>query len=424
MEYEILSAKEAKRQSIFFNKNTNLMSYKDKLGIIHTFGDKSSSQELIVGTTFSDLQTLVTESQLSPGTNYFITDNGVMLTALTESTLSSQGIRTQSVVHSDLYYNPDTASVAVGLGVWTPELAPLAGARVVWGGRVWINTSSAVGTADDTITLSAADWELEEGAEYYQQKTFNIEFDFVNNWISCQSDNQGNILSETFEKNSYWGVIGSLNFADYCDWGNLYIFNNTGSWIINNANQGVITDNTVVYIHNNYNSVDIFGNFSDQIFNNSNTGHISKNIVQYIRNNSCAAITQNVCQTIDENTNTGDIIFNRNGGVITQNSNPGDISTNSNTGNITLNSKGGTIIKNSNTGDISNNSGTGDIYFNTNNGDISGNENLGGIYTNSNNGQIGPTTDVTEEIFNNTNNGSILNGALTPGNINDVIVDK
>jgi hypothetical protein len=72
MNYEVKSAKEASLQEIFFDKNTNKLSYKDKYGIITIIGAGNITTNVVPVNNYSQFYNLLTTGQLVPGTWYSV----------------------------------------------------------------------------------------------------------------------------------------------------------------------------------------------------------------------------------------------------------------------------------------------------------------------------------------------------------------
>lgn len=316
---------------------------------------------------YSEIATLISENGLFPGALYNITDKGIYLKALSNNVLSSSGIRTMRVVKSE-YYVPATGI----LGVWNPSLTPTIGDVVVWGGKVWQNVTGLVGSITDDTTLNA-EWNLIPTATstYYFSKTFGCMYDLANDWVSKQWDDRGNVFSYDFITNLN-NTGYPYNPIDISDWGNEKILNNNCWYVFNNAVNNTIHANNLI----------------------------------------SGGIYLNICSgSIFKNTNLGDIAMNT-GNSIFQNSNAGDVAANNVSNSIALNS---------NLGNVSSNSCV-DILNNLNLGSIESNSNTAVIRFNSNSGSIANIGSANDNIFYNTNNGSIT--TTTTGDISDPIVNK
>lgn len=290
--------------------------------------------------TYSQLTTLLSNSDLIPNQNYFITDRGdqgIILTALKNNLLSINGLR---IMNCPVTYNV----VGSFKGIWkaTGTYAPFN--KVIWGGKVWGNISGLAGTALSDSALDS-NWTLIDKPTYglsdvnYIEKVFYIEYDLVNDWIYYQEDDKNNKIGFIYN------IAFPVNPIDLTDWNNPNIFNNQCNGIYNNSNGGAIYNNTNLgLIYNNTKG--------GTIYNNVNAGDI--------KNNS----------------NLGVIFFNSNYGDISDNEAPlNNIQVNSCKGGINDNSIDGNIVLNTNNGSIFlnfNTSGTCDIMNNNNNGNISG----------------------------------------------------
>jgi hypothetical protein len=288
----------------------------------------------IIPVSLSELQTLISDSELIGGRLYNITDRGIFLQALSNNTLSNEGSRVMRIV-KNTYYVPSGTT----LGVWYSGLTPSTGDTVVWGGRVWQNVAGNVGANVDDITLDS-EWTLiaTSNDTYYESKVFGCTYDLTNDWVSKQWDDRGNVFSYSYEYNQVSSVYPS-NPIETSDWGDERVLQNKCFFIFNNTFSSLIEGNNV------------FGG----VFNNIASGDISTNTNR-------GSISSNVCQSIN---------FNSNAGAINSNLITGDIIYNTNSGRISFCENSGDIKYNTNNGIIANiGSANDNIQYNTNNGDI------------------------------------------------------
>ena len=389
----------------------------------------------IVDITYAELSTLKSTSALSPGNRYHITDRDIWIDALSTSQLSIQGMRVMRVLQKTTY---DTYLL------FGQSSSYSIGDICIWGAKVWQNVTGNNGSYINQAELNS-DWADISTSDdlYYQTKSFEIDYDFDNDWISTQKDDRNNTITNTYIVDYSQNILDILgNPADITDWMAPDIFNNTCGCIVNNGQIEISGNNCLIGPISNNVSNTIRGNICPKgICNNSVNGAISNNICDSIYNNSANGILNNSCTTIGDNyvglishnTNRGPIIFNTTAENIVTNTNTGTISYNSNSGSITCNSNNGNIYSNSNTGAIENNSNSGGVMLNSNNGPILHNSNLGDIYGNntigyinfnSNNGAIFQNiqSSGTCNIYNNINNGDITGIRTT--DIFDSIVTK
>jgi hypothetical protein len=433
----------------------NTIQYNDNgdIFIVNSLGEVfpivGGGGEIYSEVTRAEAETLVTGSTLEPGNFYKITDRGdqgILLQATSTNTFAPEGVRYMLVPTT---YEQITLGPNTWLGIWYSGLTPVIDDLVIWGGHVWRNTSGSVGSADDDITLNAADWTVVPkasfGAGEYISMHFPIIYDFTNDWIAKQWNGAGNIMGIDFQTQSIYSF--PYNGCDVTDWNMATMpgvfFSNTAVAIFNNAlcsdirwnkNEFTIKNNVLcTSINQNTNPVDISANNGlvgggIVIEKNSNRSGISDNggnVRRIVGNLNDGAIQTNTGGNIQWNTNSGGIDNNTNTGNIEQNSNNADISSNSNGGNINFNSNAGVIsgntnsgavIRNSNVGVIRNNSTVGAIQDNSNMGDIESNSNLNGVTGNSNVGKIfANSNDGT--ISNNSNKGDINSNAAPLGDI-------
>ncbi len=347
--------------------------------------------------TYSGAQTLVSSSDLEPGSFYKITDRGdqgILLQALSENEFSPVGIR---YMLCPATYQQTTYGSFYWLGIWNPQLTPSSGHRVIWGGQVWINVTGNPGSAVSPTNLDVINWVLVSKSSFsnneYVPRKFGVVYDFANDWISKQWDENGNYFGVDYLSNQ-----NDLNYPfNPCD---------ISDWNIPSASP-------VLLLLRNNKVTGVWNNAGLQACsNNSNAGEISANkLCAVINNNSNAGKIfgngdGNVEMNIQENSNNGDISGNTGGGLIRGNSNNGGIVDNIVSSSIDFNSNKGDIFQNQCGAGIEKNSNGGSINLNTNNG---------GINNNSNGGNIGLNTPATSTISFNTCPRNIVNDDFTGG---------
>jgi hypothetical protein len=265
--------------------------------------------------TRAEAEALVDTSGIEVGAQYFISDRGILLIGVSQDTFSSFGSRLMPIVLPS-YYGPSFP--AGHLGIYDTTLTPSIGNTVLWGGRVWENTSGNVGSIVSEITLSPLDWAqiATSNTTYYVEKVFSITYDFQNDWVSSQSDDQGNTFGIPFDLETT--LTYGYNWCDLSDWGKPFMlrnicygaFNNKGILVVNNKIPGHISENggDVVFntnlgdIHQNAATVGYNSN-SGRIYNNSNTGGITHN-----KNNGQIANLGATVTDVQYNTNNGEIV--------------------------------------------------------------------------------------------------------------------
>jgi hypothetical protein len=126
------------------------------------------------------------------------------------------------------------------------------GNYVIWGGKVWVNTSGHVGTADDMFTLSAADWNevtytFDSGdvnygiSGQYNLAIDEIEYDYENDLIVYRKEAEGsNEVRTSLSVND----ILTINPIKAFQWGNPFDYSVTNrgigaQTIINSLNENV-----------------------------------------------------------------------------------------------------------------------------------------------------------------------------------------
>lgn len=334
----------------------------------------------LVEITYSELDALKTAETLVPGTFYKITDRGdqgIVIQALSTTELSQQGVR---FMNCPITYQ----TTGLFLGVWHTGLTPVAGEKVIWGGKVFVNRFGNVGTVETDVKLHGDDWTEVSKPAYgetnanYTTLQFSVIYDFENDWIAKQWDKYNNVLGCDYATEQEFAGFG-YNPTDISDW----------NMATNPAN--IFTDNNCYGVYNNATGDTIERNICFSIYENTCSGSIVNNNISHLN-----SISKNTCSSIYKNKNNGTISLNTNTNEISHNINNGFIQLNSNTGAIT---------------------------YNRNNGNISTNSNTGSINRNSNNGHIQGCEAPCTNINDNNNNGYILNYA-TVGALTDTIVNK
>ena len=212
--------------------------------------------------------------------------------------------------------------------------ASLNGKYVVYGGKVWINTSGTIGSEVDFLALSSLEWELipVTDLDYYELKTLDVLYDFTSDFISEYKDNKGNTVTTNLSDGTTYG-FGNSRFI--CDWNapnlrnnqiTVACLNNAGLLVlgsvynpanISHNNNSAIVNNSCPVIKNNYVGI-ISTNLSLEISSNKVTDTISGNTVQKITENIVlVSIIGNVASeilksevTISNNFVTGSINYN------------------------------------------------------------------------------------------------------------------
>ena len=382
-------------------------------------------------------ETAISGDLLIPGALYKITDRGdrgIFLTAISTNQFSTEGIRVMLVPFT---YDADVSLIPME-GLWHPNLAgtlPSPGVYVAYAGFVYQNLNGNIGAPadmDDAFSpLDPAEWDIIPKSSFsageYVEKIFGVNYDFTNDWIAKQWDNNGNEIGYPFPG-------PSPNPVDYTDW-NIETRVSLYSSFKNNKSQGAICGNSGyigggdTVIENNviYGTINgIVGNYADSdVYIKDNTA------LNILKNGSGTSIEVkiygNIVSTIDGyrsiryNDGAGGLIIaNNKSGVIDGNVSEGprlSINDNivsdgitSNTGNIT--SIIGNIL---NKGLIVSNTTSSIHYNHVLQGNISDNSNDGGVYNNlisesgitvnSNGGII--SGNVCSYISNNSFNGYI-----------------
>ncbi|MBV1952600.1 MAG: hypothetical protein KUG64_10465 [Cycloclasticus sp.] len=244
----------------------------------------------------ADLYTLRDNSELVTGNTYFAQDEGLFLTAASESVISNIGSRIMRVLLPSVYTTYDLHNEVDSYSINDIRR---------WGGRVWIALTAGTSVPDDYKTLPSADWELLTSDTYYIDKIFKIKYSEELAAVTEQSDENGNIVvyNDVDDVTAYTLGDGFL----YSDWSDERIVNNTCSIFVNNEvgeisgniSRGIVGNILAGSITNNTNKGDIIFNTENagselNIFDNANNGSIK-------RNNATSIIS------INENLNNGNI---------------------------------------------------------------------------------------------------------------------
>jgi len=216
---------------------------------------------------------LMNGSLVIPNMLYYVTDRGWYLEGITSTEFSIDGHKVERVVKAEYY----TADLGVKRGVWNPSIMSASvGFIVVYGGKVWINTTGNLGSATDIFTLSN-DWTVSNSNTYYENKILKIHIDYRNNWVFRQEDDKNNIISISKEDFSTFG----LNRV-WADWSMPNFYDNHVGLVLNNAANKSLT------INSNRGVGDIIGNYGSII-----RGNILKTRMG-ILSNSCSNIKENI----------------------------------------------------------------------------------------------------------------------------------
>lgn len=353
--------------------------------------------------TYANLITKYNAGTLSPGVTYridmnanYIGDYSIWIDALDVNKLS-HSCKLGMTIISNSGYLPGYSSPT--LGVWKTNLVPTIGGVCVWGAYLWTNLTGNVGSVVDDKTLDSTNWSRVSGSNYvkmgssfYVYKTFDIEYDFVNNIVDEIRDDRGNIVVQDISRNSMNWAMTDWGYSKMSNNRTQGVFNNLtgtelnalqyGSHIYNNNIDGVISRNVTNGIFGNV----VKGDLKNNTMTDADSGVIHLNISYDISDNNVALLLSNKVDGIIGNTSTGSL----------ENNEGLQISGNSNTGSI-ISNKCEHIVNNSNTGNIDNNS-IRELSDNSNIGDISSNTCFT-LIMNSNSGSI--TNNIVSNIISN-----------------------
>lgn len=369
--------------------------------------------------TYAEAAALIASNSVTPGVLYKITDRGdlgIFLEGVATNAFSRTGLRQMLC---PAFYGSGANGGNDWIGVWNNTKSVSIDELTIWGGLVWRNTSGSIGTSVDDYELSGSDWVLvpKSGFENgeYVALTFGVLYDIANDWIERQWDGAGNELGCNKFMADYNGI--TVNPVDVSDWnmstGDFPFFGNRVLSVSNNSNAGGIYNNTGGPVTGNSNSSEIDDNYTLWgIIGNTNDG--------YIQFNRCADISGN--------SNIGDINGNIVSESLSYNSNNGRIVNNIGPTQISGNFSPVKDIKENTCSTIGNNTNDGDISFNKNTGEINGNTVVGDIILNHNNGYILKNiSSVPVSIHNNFNNGNIgsdVTDTVRTEDVTDTILNK
>lgn len=271
----------------------------------------------LVEITYSALAALKTAGTLIPGVFYKITDRGdqgIVIQALSTTLLDFYGTR---IMNCPKDYRDNLVSGINWRGVWRSTNTYVASDASIWGGKVWLNNAGVVGSSIDIATLSN-NWTVvpkpsySVTSNYYITKEFKVSYDFDNDFITEQYDENNNVIGMPLS------LYAGINYVDITDWnltssGASGMFKDNKSYGIYNNIANVITNNNVG------NTID--GNTkSNSIQNNKVTGKIGSNAVTVaISNNTvvgdivsvnCNTVVRNIVNGSISGTITGDISDN------------------------------------------------------------------------------------------------------------------
>lgn len=284
--------------------------------------------------TRSQLETLVSESSLLKGATYKITDRGdlgLWFDAISETELNPEGVRKMLVPSFYGLVTDDFGNV--WKGIWHTDRDCIYGNTlsigdlVVYNGLVWRSLTGVVGNepwGDDT------NWELVPKESFtnneYIPMVFGVIYDYENDWISKQWDDNGNIFGVAYYS-KFLSVPPAFNPVDYSDWnwgrngqvlpGHFYNNHAIGSW--NNIALGTGDDHSAIFgnritegaIYNNYVSNWIYNNRipNDIAFNGTcvEPNEYINNIRYNINNGSITYVAPTGTIEIEYNTNNGSI---------------------------------------------------------------------------------------------------------------------
>jgi len=176
--------------------------------------------------TKTQLDTLVTNSTLVPGTLYKIGvhpelyNDGVtnlttiLIRAATTNKLELQG--------HGLFYTPKYSQPDANMGIWTATGVVYAtGNKTAWGGYMWNNLTGAVGSATNRKTLDATNWaKLPFTTTDYNLAVDTIHYEYSSDNIVMREDAIGNVVfASSIHNTAMQGGYGLTAISAF-QWGN------------------------------------------------------------------------------------------------------------------------------------------------------------------------------------------------------------
>ena len=254
---------------------------------------------IVTEVTKAELDALVAANGLNEGLQYKVTDrgdNGILLTAISSSMLSKNGVR--FMLCPAFYDVREDSSNNSWKGVWHESKTFSINDLTVWNGLVW-KCIMIVDEPSNSPDLNDTNWELIPKNEFsnseYVQIDFNIQYDVVNDWIEKQTDSKGNTFGMTYLQNydPGYGFYLDYNVCDYIDWNRnieeKQFHNNKCIAIINCSENCSIAHNVVGGIIKNVNVQELMFNHVREHIENINIPNntMSNNYAQGINNVTC-----------------------------------------------------------------------------------------------------------------------------------------
>lgn len=323
-------------------------------------GDPGSGSGVsLVEITYDDLSSLKSSDDLVIGTDYKIIDRGdqgIIVKAISKNNLSVNGKR---IMNCPIDYTGgnDINGITI-FGVFKKNTI-YSNCLVIWGGLYWQITGTSTGSDPVSFNELDSEWTLipkpsyGNTNSYYIEMPFEVEYDFDNDWISLQSDDNGNVFGIAYGEFPE-GVLnpdGDINPVDISDWN----LSSAGFRFFGNKNVGIF-NNYGCDTYNNDTKYSIYMNNCASIAYNTNLGDLS----------------ENMCNDLNANSNKGEIFLN-------------------NCNSIISNSHGGSIFECEISGDI--------------------------MYNDFHNNQYESISSIISPVISVRNNRAITNSGIAPGGV-------
>lgn len=171
---------------------------------------------------------------LSNSATYKITNADIDLYGGTEIYLTTNAEGKLEEYGVGKFYNPKYNKSILGYGIYDIDATYSIGNTVIWGGRVWTNTTGSTGTPIDALLLDPTDWTVVAYNSIDYNIVYNvIKYNRLTDKILYRNEANSNIVSV----NEY-SIDNFGNSIKYFQWGNLYdisLGKGIGSQIIINS---------------------------------------------------------------------------------------------------------------------------------------------------------------------------------------------
>jgi hypothetical protein len=213
----------------------------------------------IIHKTYAQLQTLITSGSLIEGAWYnfeYDIDNtagdgilihyNIFLQAITSSRFATRGKRLMRLPKKSLYID----SSGVDGDSFFEDISYTTNQVVRFSNWIYQNITGVTGSIEYNIKLDSTNWSMIPLTDntYYEDRVFDIEYDFTYQTVRLQFDNQGNEIYGAEQDDFVTSrILWPQNTIDFHEWNSNFIFNNKCSGVWNN----LTIDGAPTYIANN-----------------------------------------------------------------------------------------------------------------------------------------------------------------------------